>query len=234
MPRETVPDDHIRLQKQPERGTSLYFTYGEKEISYLKSKDKKLAEVIDRVGYLEREMETDLFSAVVHNIVGQQISMAAQETIWKRLLGLLSEVNADTILAISREELQSIGVSFRKADYILDFAGKVKSGEFDIDALHEMEDEDVIKALTSLKGIGVWTAEMIMIFCMGRTDVVSYGDLGVQRGMRMLYRHRNIDKEKFRKYCKRYSPYGTVASFYLWAVSGGAIPELTDPSVKKK
>ena len=212
----------------------MIYSYGEKEISYLKRKDKKLAEVMDRVGHIEREMETDLFSAVVHNIVGQQISMVAQETIWKRILDRIPEVNADAILSLSREDLKSMGVSFRKADYILDFAGKVQGGKFDMDALYEMEDEDVIKALTSLKGIGVWTAEMIMIFCLGRTDVVSYGDLGIQRGMRMLYRHRVIDKDKFRKYAKRYSPYGTVASFYLWAISGGVIPELTDPSVKKK
>ena len=97
-----------------------------------------------------------------------------------------------------------------------------------------MTDEQVIRELSSLKGIGVWTAEMIMTFCMQRPDVVSYGDLAIIRGMRMLYRHREIDKEKFIRYRKRYSPYGTVASLYLWAIAGGAIPELTDPAPKRK
>lgn len=97
-----------------------------------------------------------------------------------------------------------------------------------------MTDEEVIEALSSLKGIGVWTAEMIMTFCMQRPDIVSYGDLAILRGMRMLYRHRQIDKVKFRRYRKRYSPYGTIASLYLWAIAGGAIPNLTDPAPKKK
>ena len=116
--------------------------------------------------------------------------------------------------------MKSMGVSFRKADYILEFAGKVQGGEFDMDALYEMEDEDVIKALTSLKGIGVWTAEMIMIFCLGRTDVVSYGDLGIQRGMRMLYRHRVIDKDKFRIFALWYGGEFLSMGNIWWSDSG--------------
>ena len=73
-----------------------------------------------------------------------------------------------------------------------------------------------------------------MTFCMQRSNIVSFGDLAILRGMRMLYRHRKIDKVKFEKYRKRYSPYGTVASLYLWAIAGGAIPELTDPAEKLK
>ena len=96
-----------------------------------------------------------------------------------------------------------------------------------------MPDELVIQELSALKGIGVWTAEMIMTFCMQRPNIVSFGDLAILRGMRMLYRHKEIDRAKFEKYRKRYSPYGTVASLYLWAIAGGALPELTDPAQKK-
>lgn len=95
-----------------------------------------------------------------------------------------------------------------------------------------MNDDQLIKELSSLHGIGVWTAEMIMIFCLGRTDVVIYGDLAILRGMRMLYHHRKIDRKKFNQYCKRYSPYGTVASLYLWAIAARAIPDLNDPQPK--
>jgi DNA-3-methyladenine glycosylase II len=115
-----------------------------------------------------------------------------------------------------------------------DFAEKVKTGAFDMDALKSMTDEEVIRQLSSLKGLGQWTAEMIMTFSMQRPDIVSYGDLAIQRGMRMLYRHRKIDAVKFRRYRKRYSPYGSVASLYLWAIAGGAIPGLTDPAPKRK
>lgn len=124
-------------------------------------------------------------------------------------------------------------MTFKKADYILDFAEKVQGRTFDIEGLDRLTDTEVIKELSALKGIGVWTAEMIMTFCMQRPDVVSFGDLAIHRGMRMLYRHRKIDRAKFERYRKRYSPYGTVASLYLWAIAGGAIPELTDPMPKK-
>ncbi|MEW4411454.1 DNA-3-methyladenine glycosylase [Clostridium sp. AN503] len=212
----------------------MYFNYGEKEIDYLKSKDKKLEAVIDRIGHIDRKVDDDLFSSVVHHIIGQQISTAAQATLWNRLSDKVGDVSAESISSLNRDELQSIGMTYKKADYILDFTEKVREGSFDISALDHMADEQVIQELSSLKGIGVWTAEMIMTFCMQRPDVVSYGDLAIIRGMRMLYRHKEIDRAKFERYRKRYSPYGTVASLYLWAIAGGAIPELTDPAPTRK
>lgn len=211
----------------------MFFEYGEKEISYLKARDKRLGDAIDRIGHINRAVDSDLFSSVVHHIIGQQISTTAQATLWKRLNERLGSVTADTILSLGREELQAVGMTFKKADYILDFAEKVQSRVFDIKGLGKLTDEEVIKELSALKGIGVWTAEMIMTFCMQRPNVVSFGDLAIHRGMRMLYRHRKIDRAKFERYRKRYSPYGTVASLYLWAIAGGAIPELNDTMPKK-
>lgn len=212
----------------------MYFAYGETELSYLKKKDKRLGAIIDRVGRVERVVDTDLFSSVVHHIVGQQITTKAQETIWRRLRETLGEVNAETVLAAGVPALQSLGMTFLKAEYITDFAEKVRSGAFDLDAVWHMNDEDAIRALSSLKGIGVWTAEMILLFCMQRPDVLSCDDLAIQRGLRMVYHHRKIDRRLFEKYRRRFSPYGSVASLYLWAVSGGAIPELHDYVPKEK
>jgi DNA-3-methyladenine glycosylase II len=206
----------------------MYFDYGEKETEYLKRKDKKLGEAIDAIGHINREVDTDLFSSVVHNIVGQQISSAALKTVWARLNGKLGVITADTLCAVSREDIQASGITFKKVDCIKDFAEKVQRGEFDVNALRDMPDADVIKKLSALKGIGVWTAEMLLIFCLQRPDVVSYGDLGIQRGLRMLYQHKKIDRALFAKYARRYSPYGTVASLYLWAIAGGAISEMRD------
>ena len=208
----------------------MYFEYGEKELIYLKQKDKRLAEVIDQVGMIERTVDDDLFSSVVHHIVGQQISTKAQATIWQRMKDYLGTVDADTILNAGVEHLQPLGISFRKAEYITDFAEKVKDGSFDIEGIWKKSDEEAIEELSSLKGIGVWTAEMILLFCMQRPDVFSYDDLAIQRGLRMVYRHREISRERFETYRRRFSPCGSVASLYLWAVSGGAIPELTDPA----
>lgn len=214
----------------------MYFEYGENEITYLRNKDKKLSEVIDQIGMIEREVDTDLFSAVVHHIIGQQISTKAQTTIWQRMKETLGEVNAETILSADISKLQSLGMTFRKAEYITDFARKVHEGVFDLEAVAQMSDEAAIKELASLKGIGVWTAEMILLFCLQRPDIFSYDDLAIQRGLRMVYHHRKIDRKLFEKYRRRFSPYCSVASLYLWAVAGGAIPGMRDykPKTQKK
>ena len=214
-------------------GSSMYFAYGEEETDYLKKKDKRMAEVIDRIGHVERKVDTDLFSAVVHHIVGQQISTKAQETIWQRMLSALGEVNAETVLAAGVSKLQSLGMTFKKAEYITDFAEKVHTGAFDLEGIWQKSDEEAIRELSSLKGIGVWTAEMLLLFCLQRPNVFSYGDLAILRGMRMVYRHKEIDRARFERYRKRFSPYCSIASLYFWAVSGGALPELTDPAAPK-
>lgn len=212
----------------------MYFRYGTEETEYLKKKDPKLGEIIERIGHIDREIDPDLFSSVIHQIVGQQISTKAQETIWNRIQEQLGEVNANTVLNAGADKLQSFGISFRKADYILDFAKKVQEGEFDLEAIWEKSDEEVIRELSALRGIGVWTAEMLLLFCMERQNVLSYDDLAIQRGLRMVYHHRKIDKKLFEKYRRRYSPYGSVASLYLWAVSNGAIEGMKDYAPKKK
>ena len=212
----------------------MYFEYGETETSYLKEKDAKLAYVIEKIGHINREVDTDLFASVVHHIVGQQISTKAQKTIWARINDALGEVTPESINASSEDLLQSFGMTFRKANYIKDFAKKVERGEFDIEAVQNMTDEEAIHALSALKGIGVWTAEMILLFCLQRKNILSYNDLAIQRGMRMVYHHRKIDKKLFEKYRRRFSPYCSVASLYFWAVAGGAIPEMKDYAPKKK
>lgn len=212
----------------------MYFVYGQKEIAYLKQKDKKLGEVIDKIGKIERTVDTDLFSSVVHHIIGQQISTKAQNTIWKRLHDALGEINARTIMHAGIDTLQAFGMTFKKAAYITEFAQKVQDGSFMIEDLQKMSDEEAIKALSSLKGVGVWTAEMILLFCMQRENILSYDDLAIQRGMRMVYHHRKIDRKLFEKYRKRLSPYCSVASLYFWAVAGGAIPEMKDYAPKSK
>lgn len=213
--------------------SDLFFNYGETEIEYLKSKDKKLGEIIDKIGHINRKVNLDLFSSIVNNIVGQQISTKAHETIWKRITDQLIKVNADTIIDAGASKIQQFGMSHRKAEYIMDFAHKVKSGDFDLEALRHMTDEELIAKLSSLKGIGVWTAEMIMLFCLQRPNVFSYGDLAILRGIRMVYQHKDIDKKRFERYRKRFSPYCSVASLYFWAVAGGAIEDMKGYQIKK-
>lgn len=211
----------------------MYFQYNEEQTDYLKKKDKRLGEVIDKIGKIEREVDTDLFSSVVHHIVGQQISTKAQATIWRRMQDTLGTINADTILVAGTDKLQSFGMTFKKAEYITDFAVKVQNGVFNPEEIWKKSDDEAIAELSTLQGIGVWTAEMILLFCMQRPNVFSYGDLAILRGMRMVYHHRKIDRKLFEKYRRRLSPYCSVASLYFWAVAGGAIPEMKDYAPKR-
>ena len=206
----------------------MYFKYGEKELNYLKKKDKKLATVIDKVVVVERKLEPDIFVCIVKNIVGQQISNKAFDTIWNRFINRVGKVTPENIY---NTDLEGIGISAKKAIWIKDFSRKVLEKEFSIEALYEKSDNDAIKELCTLDGIGKWTAEMVLIFSMNRMDVLSYGDFGIKNGMKSKfdvefieeYNKKEITKDLFEKYRKRYSPYGSVASMYLWEVSGGCL-----------
>ena len=209
------------------------FKYGQTEINYLKSRDKRFAEAIERIGCVKREVFPNLFAALVNAIVGQQVSMQAQRTVWERVVQTLGKVTPETADSCSNEDLRKCGMSERKVRYIKNAARRVCSGELSLESLAHMNDRQVCDTLIKLDGVGVWTAEMRMLFYMKRADVLSFGDLAIQKGMRMLYRHREITKERFERYRKRYSPYGSVASIYLWEIAGGAIDGLTDPAAVK-
>lgn len=181
-----------------------------------------------------RVRDDDLFQTVVHSIVGQQISTRAQATVWARMRDGLGTVDAAHVAAASVEELQAFGMTYGKAGYIRDFALRVQDGSFDIAAVERMGDDEAIEALASLRGVGRWTAEMILTFCLNRPDVFAFDDLAIQRGLRMLYHHRKITRKLFERYRRRFSPYCSVASLYLWEVAGGALPELRDLAQKTR
>lgn len=193
-----------------------YFQYGKKEIDYLKTKDERMAKLIERVGHIERPLTADLYTCLVHQVTGQQISTSAHKTIINRLNEKVGKVTPENIFSLTDEELKSIGITYRKADYIKSFTKKIIDKEFDIDALQYMDNQQVILNLTSLKGIGQWTAEMVMIFSMGRMNVMSYNDLAIRRGICRLHNLSELSVQEFNYYDSLYSPYQSVASLYLW------------------
>ena len=205
-----------------------YFQYGDVELSYLKSKDKKLAYAIEQIGFVKRPVRKDLFSSLIHSIVGQQISSKANETILKRMYVALGEITPAILLSLSDNDLQAFGHSYRKVAYIKNISQQVREGSVNLEALRDMDDASVIAVLSQFKGIGEWTAEMLMIHSLERSNVISYRDLAIIKGMRMLYRHREIKRPLFEKYQKRYTPYASIASFYLWAISAGAMALITN------
>jgi DNA-3-methyladenine glycosylase II len=198
------------------------------EIDHLRKRDSKLKAAIEVIGPIRRSTNPDLFSALINTIIGQQISTKAHLTVWGRLKEQLVEITPGTVLSCTEAELQSCGITFKKARCLLGIAEKVLDGKLDVGALRSMSDAEVRKRLVEIDGIGAWTAEMLMIFSMQRPDILSFGDLAILRGMRMLYHHGVITRELFEKYRRRYSPYGSVASLYLWAIAGGAIEGLND------
>ena len=193
-----------------------FFRYGRQEIEYLKSKDEKMAQLIDGAGMIERRTNPDLYRALADSIIGQQISTAAHNTIRKRVRAKFGVLTAEKVATIPDEELKSIGISWRKVGYIKDFTGKILSGDFDISRLYDMDDEDVIRQLVSLKGVGRWTAEMLLTFSMERPDVLSYGDLAIRRGVMKLYGLQTLTEEQFHRLTDKFSPYRTTAALYFW------------------
>ena len=191
----------------------------EEALAYLSRKDKKLGAAIERIGPLEREGFPDLFTALIRSIVSQQISKAAAATVWGRMKERFCPLTAENLLSASFEDIQSCGLSMKKVTYMQGIAEADLRGELNQKELEALDDDEVIKKLSSIKGVGVWTAEMLLIFTLGRPDVVSWGDLAIRRGMAYLYGHRELTRPMFDRYRKRYSPYGSAASLYLWHIA---------------
>jgi len=195
------------------------FRYGENEINYLRKRDKKLGAAIDEIGVIERRVTPDIFTALIASVASQQISAKAAETVWARMEDRFGIITPVSIAAASPEEIQQCGMSLRKATYIKGIGDAVTGGSLDLAGLHTLPDDEVINRLTALNGVGIWTAEMLLIFSMERPDVLSWGDLAIRRGMIRLYGMDTIGRAVFERYRKRYSPYGSVASLYLWEIS---------------
>jgi len=197
------------------------FPYGDKEIAHLKERDPILGEAIDRIGRIEREVIPELFPGLIHTILAQQISSQAVKTVWQRFREVFPEMTPPVLAAADMETIQRCGTSFRKAGYIKGVAEAVLAGKLDLRRLPLMPDEEVVKHLCALKGLGLWSAEMFLIFSLLRPDVVSWGDLAIRKGMMALYNLPELDRDTFEKYRRLYSPYGTVASLYLWEIAAG-------------
>lgn len=183
-------------------------------------RDPKLAAVIERVGPYRLEPRTDgsSFSSLVNAIVSQQLSTKAAATIHGRVVAACDgAVTDERIAALSDEVLRGAGLSRQKLDYMRDLSSRSLAGALPWDTLHELDDEAVIQTLTAVKGIGRWTVEMLLIFRMGRPDVLPVLDLGIRKAVQRTYRTRGLPAPKrVAAIGAPWAPYRSVASWYLW------------------
>ena len=193
-----------------------FFEYGDTEIQHLCEKDEKMARLIEKRGHIDRAVNPDLYSALVDSIVGQQISTAAHNTIRKRISDKFGTLTPEKVVSIPDEELKSVGISYRKVGYIKDFSQKIVDNQFNVENISQMPDEDAVNRLVFLKGVGKWTAEMMLTFSLARPDVLSYGDLAIRRGIMKLYGLEELSEKEFHNLTDKFSPYRTTAALYFW------------------
>jgi DNA-3-methyladenine glycosylase II len=188
-------------------------------IRHLRKSDPVMRDVIRKAGPFTMQLHRNRFRALVFSILGQQISGKAAASIRARLIEYLkpNQISPQSIARLTPEELRSVGLSGQKASYVLDLATRVAEGELRLDRVARMSDQDVIESLVQVKGIGVWTAQMFLIFSLGRPDVFPHDDLGVRSAIRNLYGLDELpNKEISHKIATPWRPYATVASWYCW------------------
>lgn len=183
----------------------------------LSEADNRLACLIRLVGELTLTPSSSPFESLAMSIISQQLSAKAAATIKARVKLIVPAFTPELVLAADEVAIRQCGVSFPKIRYIRDLSTKVVEGDLRLDALHELDNEELLKQLTSVKGIGVWTAEMFMISALGRQDVMSVGDAGLQRAARWLHQmEERKDGNYLGQIAPAWSPYRSFASLYLW------------------
>lgn len=189
-----------------------------KAINHLKKSDPILSVIIERVGACRMEFGPPEFGTLAETIVYQQLNGKAAVTIFKRFAALAGDpVTPEGILKLTDAQLRSVGLSKQKSSYLKDMAQRAVRGELDFSRLPEMSDDEVIKHLTQVKGVGVWTAHMFLMFTLRRPNVLPTGDFGIQMAIKKHYKKRKMPKpEQMAKIAKAWEPYRSVACWYLW------------------
>lgn len=196
---------------------SIEFKQNDENIKSLSKNDPVLGKLIKVVGDYTLDIQEPNFEALVKKIIGQQLSFKAASTIWSRVAGLCPIVAPEKVQEISDDALRAVGVSRPKIKYIRDLTEKILNGQLNLSNIHRLEDEDVVRSLTTVKGIGQWSAEMFLIFSLGRENVFSFGDVGLRRGIKWLYQ---VDDKEIESLLaiEQWTPNKTIASLYLWEV----------------
>lgn len=188
-------------------------------LRHLRSADPVMGELIRRVGPFKLRTQTDRFAILVRSIISQQISTKAARAIHDRLAELLApeKISAAGIHGLDLPQLRSVGLSPQKAAYLKDLADRIVAGQVRLNTIGRLTDEAVIEQLIQVKGIGRWTAQMFLIFSLGRLDVFPHDDLGIRSAIRRFYRLSDLpDKATSLRIAEPWRPYSSIASWYCW------------------
>jgi DNA-3-methyladenine glycosylase II len=212
--------------------------YARKARLHLSKVDPILARIIAQVGALGIQPRRERFQALARAIIFQQLAGAAANAIYGRFVALFPGVefpSPEQVLAKTDAELRAVGLSEKKALYIKDLAAHIRDGKLNFHLFHKMTDEEIIAHLIMVKGIGRWTAEMFLMFNLGRPDVMPADDLGVQNAIRRHYKMRQRpNRKRLLKHAERWRPYRTAAAWYLWRSLDITLPDgSAKPRAKK-
>ena len=185
-------------------------------VQYLCKKDKRLAKLIGMVGEIEYRTQPDCFARLVRSVINQMLSNKAAYVIGGRVVDLCGgAITPENLLKLDREQLRGSGLSYSKADNILGIAKAATDGSLDFSNFPNMTDEEVLKELTRLRGIGTWSAKMYLIFTLDRKDVLPYEDVAFLQTYAWLYKTADLESASIIKRCKKWKPYTSIAARYF-------------------
>ena len=189
----------------------------------LLKRDKNIRVLINKYGSPDYNLRQDYYQSLLRSIVFQQLSGKAAQTIYERLVNLISETSnlcPNEVLKLDKDEMRKAGLSFRKIDYVRNMANYFENNSFYKKDVERMTDEEISKELIQIKGIGQWTVDMFLMFTLNRADILPYRDLGIQKGIMKILNMKNLPSKKEMENCSRkWRPYRTIACWYLWRIA---------------
>lgn len=197
------------------------FIYSNNSLEDLKLKDPKMSQLINYFGRIERTINPDLYASMIESIIAQQISRQAFNTIYNRVLNKLKQINIITVTKTDDQTFKECGLSTRKIDYIRSVTHFFIAE--DMAELIIQSDDYIIKRLSSIKGVGIWTAQMMLIFSLNKQNIFAYDDSAIKKAIKLLYGEEKLTIKNQKVYHTLFSPYNTVACFYLWAFANSRL-----------
>lgn len=202
--------------------------YDTKEMIYISNKHPVMKALVDHYGKLKMGKISDVYMSLILHIISQMLANSVSDALIKRFLALVGEINPENVLSVGADAIRECGISRKNAEYILELSNSILENRYDFSLLDAMSDDEAVKYLMQIKGVGKWTAEMIVEFTLGRLNIFSYEDVALQNGIKKAHGFKTLSKLRFDRLRKTYSPYCSVASVYYYAYnddkSGWLIP----------